>query len=69
MYIQNAKCIPCEFEDAAFYFIATKAKVIPDDKIVTGPMYLEIGGVPTPLGLPFGYFPNTKKQHKRSDFH
>jgi lipopolysaccharide export system protein LptA len=20
MYIQNAKCIPCEFEDAAFYF-------------------------------------------------
>jgi len=63
VYMKNLKCIPCEFEDSRTIFIAKKAKIIPDDKIVTGPMYLEIGGVPTPLGLPFGYFPNTKKRH------
>lgn len=63
IYMRNMKCIPCQEEDARTAFRAPKAKVIPDDKIVTGPMYLEIGGVPTPLGLPFGYFPNTKKQH------
>jgi len=63
VYMKYLKCIPCEFEDSRTIFIAKKAKIIPDDKIVTGPMYLEIGGVPTPLGLPFGYFPNTKKRH------
>jgi hypothetical protein len=62
-YFRNMRCLPCQEEDARTAFIATRAKVIPDDKIVTGPMYLEIGGVPTPLGLPFGYFPNTRKQH------
>lgn len=63
IYMKNMKCIPCEFADSRTVFRATKAKIIPNDKIVTGPMYLEIGGVPTPLGLPFGFFPNTKKQH------
>lgn len=63
IYMKNMKCIPCQEEDARTVFRATKAKIIPDDKIVTGPMFLEVGGVPTPLGLPFGFFPNTKKQH------
>ena len=63
IYMKDMRCIPCQEEDARTVFKATKAKIIPDDKIVTGPMFLEIGGVPTPLGLPFGYFPNTKKQH------
>lgn len=63
IYMKDMECIPCKEADARTRFKATKAKIIPNDKIVTGPMYLEIGGVPTPLGLPFGYFPNTKKQH------
>ncbi|MBA4241871.1 MAG: hypothetical protein C0448_14190 [Sphingobacteriaceae bacterium] len=63
VYMKNLKCIPCEYEDSRTIFKAKRAKIIPDDKIVTGPMYLEIGGVPTPLGLPFGFFPNTKKRH------
>ncbi len=63
VYMKDLQCIPCEFEDSRTIFKAKRAKIIPDDKIVTGPMYLEIGGVPTPLGLPFGFFPNTKKRH------
>lgn len=63
VYMKDLKCIPCQFEDSRTIFRAKRAKIIPDDKIVTGPMYLEIAGVPTPLGLPFGYFPNTKKRH------
>ncbi len=62
IYFKNMRCLPCQEADARTAFKATKAKAIPDDKIVTGPMFLEIGNVPTPLGLPFGYFPNTKKQ-------
>lgn len=63
VYMKDLRCIPCEYKDARTMFRAQRAKIIPDDKIVTGPMYLEIGGVPTPLGLPFGFFPNTKKRH------
>ncbi|PBQ32205.1 hypothetical protein CNR22_10615 [Sphingobacteriaceae bacterium] len=62
VYFKDMRCLPCQEADARTAFRATKAKAIPDDKIVTGPMYLEIGNVPTPLGLPFGFFPNTKKQ-------
>ncbi len=61
MYMKNLNCIPCDYKDAKTYFVATKAKIIPNDKIITGPMYLKIGNIPTPLFLPFGFFPNTKK--------
>ena len=40
----------------------TKAKVIPNDKIVTGPAFLTIEDVPLPLVLPFGLFPNRRGQ-------
>jgi len=63
VYLRGMKCIPCKEEDSRTVFRATKAKIIPDDKIVTGPMFLEIGGAPTPLGLPFGFFPNAKRAH------
>jgi hypothetical protein len=62
IYFKDMRCIPCDQADARTAFKATKAKAIPDDKIITGPMFLEIGNVPTPLGLPFGYFPNTNKR-------
>ncbi len=66
MYIKRMKCIPCEFEDAKIYFRASKAKIIPDDKIVTGPVFLEVSNIPTPLGLPFGFFPNVKKEKSKT---
>ena len=40
----------------------TKAKVIPNDKIITGPAFLTIEDVPLPLVLPFGLFPNRRGQ-------
>lgn len=48
--------------DPHFAFRFKKSRVIPEKKIVTGPAYLEIEGMPTPLGLPFGIFPNTSKR-------
>jgi len=49
-------------EDPHFGFKFKKSRVIPDSKIVTGPAYMEIEGMPTPLGLPFGFFPNKSGQ-------
>ncbi len=52
----------CELEHPHFAFEFNKAKVIPENKIVTGPAYMVIEDVPTPLVIPFGLFPNKKGQ-------
>ena len=41
---------------------SNKIKVIPGEKIITGPAYLTFFNIPTPLILPFGYFPSSNKQ-------
>ncbi len=62
IYVKDAKCIPCEYADAQTYFQTNRAKIIPDDKVVTGPVFLVLAGIPTPIGLPFGFFPSTKRK-------
>ena len=49
-------------EHPHFEFHFGKAKVIPDDKIVTGPAYFKLAETPLPIGVPFGIFPNSKGQ-------
>jgi hypothetical protein len=51
----------CNLEHPHFYIQAKKMKVIPGDKVVTGPFNLVIGDVPTPLGFLFGFFPTPKQ--------
>jgi hypothetical protein len=60
MYIKQGDFCPCTDKDAYTNIRVRKIKIIPDDKIVTGPGYLRIGVIPTPLAFPFGFFPNKK---------
>lgn len=60
VYIKDGMYTTCEYDDPHFHIHAGKLKVIPKDKIVTGPAYLSIAGVPTPLAVPFGFFPNSQ---------
>lgn len=62
IYIKNGSFTTCPLPDPHFEIKFTKAKVIPDDKVVTGPVWFVVEDVPLPLGLPFGYFPNKKGQ-------
>lgn len=62
MYIKNGKYTTCNLPHPHYYFSAAKLKIIPKDKIITGPANLVIEDVPTPLGIPFGFFPNSDKQ-------
>lgn len=57
-YIRQGGYTTCDQDVPHFLIAAKKLKVIPNDKIVSGPAYLSIEGVPTPLVLPFGFFPN-----------
>lgn len=61
-FIQHGAYTTCELDTPHFYISASKLKVIKDNKIVTGPAYLVIEDVPTPLAVPFGLFPNKKGQ-------
>jgi len=62
-YIKTGSYTTCSNEEHPhFEFRFNKAKVIPNSKIVTGPAYLVIAEVPTPLFIPFGYFPNRTGQ-------
>lgn len=60
--IRTGKYTTCNLEHPHFEFRFTKSKIITDNKIVTGPAYLSVADVPTPLAVPFGLFPNTKGQ-------
>jgi len=52
----------CNLDHPHFALRFTKAKVIPNNKIVTGPAFMTIEDVPIPIILPFGLFPNKKGQ-------
>lgn len=47
-------------DDPEYYFFVTKVKFVPKKKVVVGPTNLVIADVPTPLFLPFAYFPMTE---------
>ncbi len=49
-------------ENPEYYFQARKIKFVPKKKIVTGLTNMVIADVPTPIGLPFAFFPLTDKQ-------
>ncbi|WP_083191588.1 putative LPS assembly protein LptD [Formosa haliotis] len=49
-------------ENPEYYFKASKIKFVPDKKIVVGPTNMVIANVPTPIAVPFGFFPLSDKQ-------
>ncbi len=58
VYLRNVKFTTSKnIDDPEYYFYTRKAKFIPKKKIVTGLTNMYIADVPTPVGLPFAYFP------------
>ncbi len=51
-----------DLENPDYYFLMRKAKIVPGKKVVTGLTNMFIADVPTPIGLPFAYFPLTQKR-------
>ncbi|HMQ61462.1 MAG TPA: putative LPS assembly protein LptD [Flavilitoribacter sp.] len=60
IYNQDAIFTTCTAPVPHFGIRSRKQKLIPDKIVVVGPSNLEIMGVPTPLWLPFGFFPINK---------
>lgn len=60
MYLSSGKFTTCNYAHPHFALEFSHSKLITKDKIVTGPAYMTVGDVPTPLALPFAFFPFTK---------
>ena len=52
----------CEADTPHFYINLPRAKVYPNEKIISGPGNLVLEGIPLPLFIPFGYFPIQTKR-------
>lgn len=57
IYSSNALFTTCNHPEPHYGIRSKKQKVIPDKVVVVGPSNLELMGIPTPLILPFGFFP------------
>ena len=68
LYSENCLFTTCDRRHAHFGIRTTKAKIVPNKVAVLGPSYLEIMGLPTPIILPFAFFPMKKKPDQRSGF-
>jgi hypothetical protein len=56
-FAQDGIFTTCDHEIPHFGIRSNKQKVIPDKEVIVGPSNLEIMGIPTPLWIPFGFFP------------
>lgn len=62
IFNENSLLTTCDLPHPHYGIRAKKLKVIPNVMVITGPAHLELGGVPTPLVLPFGFFPISKSK-------
>jgi hypothetical protein len=62
LFIRRASYTTCNLEDPHFSIESSKLKVIPKNKVVSGPFYMKFRDLPTPLFFPFGMFPQPKKK-------
>ena len=65
IHFVEGKFTTCDLDEPHYHFQLSRAVLVPNKRIVTGPMNLYIAGVPTPLGLPFSYLPQ-KDQNDRT---
>lgn len=57
MYLNSGQYTTCNYSHPHFAINFSHSKLIMHDKIFTGPAYVTIEDVPTPLVLPFAFFP------------
>jgi len=50
-----------DIDNPEYYFHARKLKFVPGQKAIVGPTNMVIADVPTPIGLPFAFFPMSDK--------
>ncbi len=61
-FMRNARMTTSKnIDEPEYYFLVRKVKFVPKKKVVAGLTNMVIMDVPTPIGLPFAYFPMSEK--------
>jgi lipopolysaccharide assembly outer membrane protein LptD (OstA) len=61
-FVKNARFSTSKnIDNPEYYFFARKIKFVPKKKVVTGFTNMYIADVPTPIGLPFAFFPMSEE--------
>ena len=63
MYLSCGLYTTCNYSHPHFSINFSKSKIIAGDKLLTGPAYLSLADVPTPIAIPFAFF---SISHERS---
>ncbi len=62
IYVRNIVITTSKKKNPDYYIGIKKAKIIPNKKIISGGALLYIADVPTPIYVPFAYFPLTQSR-------
>ncbi|NRA12810.1 MAG: LPS-assembly protein LptD, partial [Crocinitomicaceae bacterium] len=60
IHFRKGRFTTCDLEEPHYHFQLSKAVMVPEKRIVSGPMNLWIKGIPTPIGLPFAIIPQVE---------
>ena len=64
IHLTQGRITTCDLDDPHYHFQMAKGVVIPNERIVAGPMNLWVNGIPTPFGLPFALIPTNSKKER-----
>ena len=56
--IKNGQFTTCDADTPHYHIRSSKLKILPGDRIISGPLNLVIEKFPIPIVVPFGFFPN-----------
>lgn len=68
IHFKKGRFTTCDLPEPHFHFQLSKAVLIPEKRIVSGPMNIWVKNVPTPLGLPFIVLPQKKASERKHGF-
>jgi len=64
IFLRGGKFTTCDAERPHFHFHLTRGLLVPDKKVVSGPMFVKVRKIPLPIGLPFFWFPQKQERSR-----
>ena len=64
IFMKGGKFTTCDAPNPHFHFHLTRGMLVPNEKVVSGPMYVKVRSIPLPIGLPFFWFPQKDERSR-----
>lgn len=64
IFLRGGMFSTCDAPNPHFHFHLTRGLLVPNEKVVSGPLFVKVRKVPLPLGLPFFWFPQKQERSR-----